>query len=372
MRVQLISKVDPQMTGLRRYQDTMADQLARAGCSVQTIYPPEPLPRLLLKSTRILGWDLETFFHNYPLWGKYPKADVYHLANESLASLLLFNRLKPSIVTVHGLMTYLLKKKKQRNLYQNAIHQFFDALAVRGLRKAQKIITVSHFLKQELINHTGIPDGNIRVIHEAVDHQVFRTKTIDDEFRNKHGLLNKYRYILYVGSEQPNKNFLLLIKAFARIHNRFTNVKLLKIGQPEFQTERKKALRLIEELGIKDKVIFLGHIGEELPLFYNVSEIFVYPSSFEGFGLPPLEAMACGVPVICSNAGALPEVTGSAAASIDRIDIDSLAEMMEKLLDDKPLREEYISRGMENANRFSWDQTAKKTLEVYCQVIHNS
>lgn len=369
MRIQLIGKPDSQMTGLRRYQDTLYEQLGKQDCSVQKVFSQQPIPRILNDLGQRFGWDLDSFFQSYPLWGRYLGADVYHLANESLATLLLLCDLRPSVVTVHGLLPYLLQKKQGRDLYDSKIHRWFDALSVQGLRRAQRIIAVSHFLKGELVRHTGIPDERIDVIHEAVDHDFFRPQTVPASIRERYGLDKRWRYVLYVGSEQPEKNFLTLVRAFAALRKRRRDVKLLKVGQPEFHSERIAAVMLIQELGINDDVMFLGHIGNDLPLIYSASDLFVFPSRFEGFGFPPLEAMACGIPVICSDAGALPEVVGDAALLVDPADQQALVDAMEKILDDQTIRDKYVSRGVANAKRFQWDVTAQKTIEVYRRVI---
>jgi glycosyltransferase involved in cell wall biosynthesis len=360
------------MTGLRRYQDTLHAQLVKRGLPVHKVFPPPPFPRMMAALGRRLDWDLVTFFQSYPLWGKYARADIYHLANESLATLLLFNHLKPSIVTVHGLLPYLLQKKGGQSLYNNSIHHWFDVLSVRGLQRADRIIAVSHFLKEELIQYAGIPGERIHVIHEAVDQVFFRPREVPAEFRVRFGLDIQYRHVLYVGSEQPMKNFLTLLKAFAVIRQRIPDVKLVKVGQPEYQAEREAAILLIKQLGLEKDVIFLGHMGEELPLVYNACDLFVFPSRFEGFGFPPLEAMACGVPVICSNAASLPEIVGEAALLFDPLDEEGLIQAMERMLEDQGLREEYKARGRENARRFRWDLTAQRTIEVYEQLGFHS
>jgi len=192
MRIQLITKTDSRITGLRRYQDTLYEQLAQQACSVERVFPRQTFPRPLTGLGRRFGWDLVTFFESYPLRGSYARADVYHLANESLATALLFNNLSPSIVTVHGLLPYLLRVTHGRDLYGSSIHRWFDALSVRGLRRADRIIAVSHFLKGELVRHAGIPDERITVIHEAVDHAVFRPRVVPAEFRERYRLEQRW------------------------------------------------------------------------------------------------------------------------------------------------------------------------------------
>jgi glycosyltransferase involved in cell wall biosynthesis len=368
MDIQLIAKADSNMTGLRRYQDTLHSQLEQQGVRVQKVFPRQPFPNLATDLGERFGWDVEAFFQSYPLWGRYPRANVYHLANENLATLLLFNHLRPAIVTVHGLLPYLLLKTSGRSLYSSRIHRWFDTISVYGLRRAQRIIAVSHFLKRELIHHTGIPEERIDVIYEGVDHDFFHPQTVPTSFRERYGLDKRWRYVLYVGSEQPEKNFLTLVRAFAALRMRRRDVKLVKVGQPEFRSERETAVMLIRQLGIEEDVLFLEHMGKELPLMYNACDLFVFPSRFEGFGFPPLEAMACGIPVICSDAGALPEVVGDAALLVSPMNREKLVDVMEQMLSDRSLRKEYVARGIENARRFNWDITAQKTIEVYKQV----
>jgi glycosyltransferase involved in cell wall biosynthesis len=145
-------------------------------------------------------------------------------------------------------------------------------------------------------------------------------------------------------------------------------VRLLKVGQPEVAGERAKALRLIDELGIAEDVGFVGHVGDDLPLFYNASDLFVFPSCYEGFGFPPLEALACGTPVICSHATSLPEVVGDAALLFDPLDEDALVGLMARALDDEGLRHACRRRGLERIRRFTWGRTAEQTIAVYRQV----
>jgi len=127
-----------------------------------------------------------------------------------------------------------------------------------------------------------------------------------------------------------------------------------------------ESYNLVDKLNLKDDVIFTGYIGsEDLPQLYNACDLFVFPSLYEGFGFPPLEAMACGSPVVCSNASSLPEVVGDAAVLVEPMDIDSLAESMYKVLNDQRLRGELVDKGLERAKLFSWKKAAQKTLSIY-------
>ena len=134
------------------------------------------------------------------------------------------------------------------------------------------------------------------------------------------------------------------MRAFARLKPRLSDLRLLKVGQPEISEERERAVSLIRKLDLERDVIFCGHVGQDLSMFYNLADLFVFPSRYEGFGFPPLEAMACGTPVICSNTTSLPEVVGNAALLFEPMDEDRLVELMEIMLSDQRLRDEYIYR----------------------------
>jgi glycosyltransferase involved in cell wall biosynthesis len=368
MRLQLIAKRDARMTGLRRYAETLRQHLGSLGEDVRFAFPPSQVPALGSRLARHFGWDLDVFFQSYPLRARFEPADLYHLTSENLATLLLFHRLRPSIVTVHALFAYLLRHDPELSMYEHPLHRWFDRLAVRGLHHAQAIIAVSGYVKSALVEQVGLPAGRIHVIPEAVDHDVFRPQPVPVDVMEKYGLAGESRYLLYVGSEQPRKNLTTLLRAFARLKRTVGDVRLVKVGQPEVSRERQKALVLIDQLGIEKDVVFCGHVGEDLPLFYNLAHLFVFPSRYEGFGFPPLEAMACGTPVICSNATSLPEVVGDAALLFDPLDEDRLVELMERLLADRDLREEYVRRGLARAACFHWSTTAQQTMALYRQV----
>ena len=368
MQVCLIARPDRQVTGLRRYSDTLEEYLRSHGITTYRRAPTTPVPAPLAHAIRRLGRDVDTFFQTYPVTCQFDQADIYHLTSETLATLLLFTRTRPTIVTVHAFFTYLLRNQPELMMYDHPFHRWFDLLTVRGLRRAHTIIAVSEYVRETLIQHLGIPASRIRVIPEAVDHTVFHPRQVPLAFRSKHGLSDQWQYVLYVGSEQPRKNFLTLIRAFARVRERVPGIRLLKVGQPEVPREREKALTLIRQLGIEDDVILCGHAENDLPLFYNLCQAFVFPSLYEGFGFPPLEAMACGAPVICSNTTSLPEVIGDAALLFDPTDEDALVHHLEDLLRDRTLRQEYRHRGLERARRFDWATTAQNTVEIYKHV----
>ncbi|GAH85531.1 unnamed protein product, partial [marine sediment metagenome] len=180
-------------------------------------------------------------------------------------------------------------------------------------------------------------------------------------------------YILFVGSEHPRKNFAGLLEAFSRLKGepRFKELKLVKVGKAGGQEAdfRGQTMEVVSALGLVGEVIFTDFVPEaDLPVYYSGAEVFVLPSVYEGFGFPPLEAMACGCPVVTSNTSSLPEVVGEAGIMVNPLDTDSLAEAMRQVLTDDKLRKEMVRKGLEQANKFSWEKVARETLEVYNQV----
>jgi glycosyltransferase involved in cell wall biosynthesis len=173
------------------------------------------------------------------------------------------------------------------------------------------------------------------------------------------------RYILFVGNIEPRKNLEGLIRAFSILKHRYPEpVKLVIAGQKGWKYG--PVYRAAHELQLDNDIIFTGYISaEHLPAVYSMADIFVYPSLYEGFGLPLLEAMACEVPVIISNAGALPEIANEAALQLPANNIAVLAESMLQLLSDSGLRKQYIARGLARAKQFSWENTARETLNIY-------
>ena len=178
------------------------------------------------------------------------------------------------------------------------------------------------------------------------------------------------RYILYVGSEQPRKNVGTLLAAFAELRQdaRFRDVALVKVGDPGGPEApfRARTLRAVSELGLEDDVVFLGHVAnEELRSLYAGSQCLVLPSLHEGFGLTPLEAMACGCPAVVSNTTSMPEVAGGAALLVDPRSSRALALALETVLTDERKRRELVGRGLARAQEFSWQRAAAETVRVY-------
>ena len=262
----------------------------------------------------------------------------------------------PSVVTVYDLSFLLYPESFKR------FKRFYLGLFTRlSARRARRIIAISESTKRDAVRLLGVPPEKVEVVYCGID-GAFRPLAKDQvaAFRSKRGLPE--RFILFVGTIEPRKNVTRLIEAFATL--RPCGLKLVIGGAKGWFYE--DVFARVEELGLEGKVMFPGYIpGSELPLWYNAAELFVYPSLYEGFGLPPLEAMACGTPVVTANTSALPEVVGQAGLTVDPLDVEGLAEAMRRALGDEALRQEMRERGLQRAKVFSWTKTAQETVQVY-------
>lgn len=232
-------------------------------------------------------------------------------------------------------------------------------------RKARILITDSVNTKNDLIKYFEVPPGKIRVIPLGVDNKfhMVEDKALLSAFRKKHTLPQDF--ILYAGNLKEHKNLSTLLRAFKllKVEKKITeNLVLTTGGNPVPQ----KLLRQVFKEGMEAWTIFLPFIpDDEMPLLYNCAKVFAFPSLYEGFGLPPLEAMACGVPVVSSNAASLPEVLGDSAIMCGPKDFNAFAEGIHSLITDESFRIKVIAKGKNRAGNYSWAVTAKKTIDVY-------
>ena len=368
-RVALIAKPGGPNTGVGRYVAMMERGLSEAGLSVTRVAPSvPPLPHSVYRLLRHFKVDAQAFLNNYPVWGTYPHADVYHLASQNLASLLLFRRPRGRVVvTVHDIIPYMLRNDPQLCTYRTAADRLFDRLAMLGLRHADALIAVSHYTKRCVVEHLGIAPQRIDVIHEGIDHEQFRPLSVPDSVRERYRLPEDRRYLVYVGSEDPRKNLVTLVHALAEVRRTLPDIELIKVGRAHFEQERARLVTLATQLGVRDAIHFLDDVPEsDLPLLYNLADVAVMPSLHEGFGFPVLEAMACGTPVVCANASSLPELVGDAAALFEpQFDNGyglALA-IIERLLT-PAMQQNRRKCGMAQAQKLTWEATVRLSRSV--------
>jgi glycosyltransferase involved in cell wall biosynthesis len=285
------------------------------------------------------------------------RGEIVHLPNQHFARYALFLN-RPFIITVHDLVRCCF------NFDQESVSErILLNLDKRYIKRANHIIAVSESTKSDLVNYLKIPEGKISVIYNGVDHNVFKPCNV----RPYHMRLHYRQYILYVGSERRRKNLDRLFESFAALKREFPDLMLVKVGSPGRCKEfRSQTLETLSRLGITEDVIFVDHISEkDLAYYYSSAALLCYPSLYEGFGLPPLEAMACGCPVVTSNTSSLPEVVGEAGIMVNPYDTSGLVRAMRRVLVDRELRDKMVRMGLEQSKKFTWEKTVELTLEVY-------
>lgn len=371
VRVQLIAKSDPWMTGTSRYAAGLYQGLREAGVDVHLTFPDQlPVPGPVVRSLKWLGVDLRAFFAGYPLRVHLDQTDVYHITAQTMATLLWCQRFPaPVVVTVLDIIPYLVRHDPKLNTSRHVVDRLFYWLALSGLRRADALIAISEYTKQTLIEALSLPAERIHVVYPAVDHRRFRPLKVPDNFRTKYGLNTEWRYILYVGSDDPRKNLYTLVRSLALVKQRIPNVKMLKVGTPHFTQERKMLLALAVRLGIHEGVLFFDEVpDEDLPLFYNLADVFVMPSLYEGFGFPVAEAMACETPTIVSSAASLPEVVGAAGVIVSPMDTTELANQICRILLRNVGFNDLARAGRERAQRFRLSCQAEATRSIYARI----
>ncbi len=235
--------------------------------------------------------------------------------------------------------------------------------------KADLIMCISENTKKDVMNILGIPENKIWVTYMGVSEEFkyYRDKSIMNNFRQRSGLPE--RFILFVGTMEPRKNLIRLIEAYYLLLSHY-NIKepLVIVGGKGWKNDF--LYQRIKELKIEDKLIITGYVSDEdLPLYYNAATVFAYPSLYEGFGIPVIEAMACGVPVVTSNVSSLPEVAGDAAVLVNPEEPEEIAAAIYRIMIDEDLYESLREKGFKQASKFTWEACAKKTLEAISHVI---
>ncbi|MEX2314781.1 MAG: glycosyltransferase family 1 protein, partial [Thermomicrobiales bacterium] len=270
----------------------------------------------------------------------------------------------PRVVTIHDLAFHLYPEQ-----YPGPKQRYLRLMTRLSVRRAARVIAVSEATRQDVIRLYGARPEMVVMVPNGVtdDYRPLPAEQVE-AFRATQGLPE--RFILFVGTLQPRKNLETLLRAYAQVADE-TGWELVVAGAagwsyaPIFETAR--------ALGLAERVRFAGYVaGEDLPLWYNAAGMFVYPALYEGFGLPLLEAMACGTPVIAANTSSLPEVVGEAGLLVDPRDVAALADAIRRLAGSETLRAELGERGRQQATAYSWRRTAEETLAVYRDVMRDA
>lgn len=289
------------------------------------------------------------------------RADLLHEPHYVLPPL---TRAK-TVVTIHDCIHL----RFPEYLPSRAAHAYAHAMIRLAARKADRILTVSHASKRDILHYTGVDPDKVEVVHNGLDMRFAAAPDTDAVERVRARFQLDDPFVLYVGNIKPHKNLARLIAAFAEMRaDGPEGLKLVVIGD---ETSKHPELRQAVHRHRLDKhVRFFGfQPSTTLVVFYRLARAFVFPSLYEGFGLPPLEAMAHETPVITSNVSSLPEVAGDGALLVDPYDVHAIADGMRRVVSDETLRQALIARGRARAREFSWPKAAAATLQVYRQVL---
>ncbi|MDD2420912.1 MAG: glycosyltransferase family 1 protein [Heliobacteriaceae bacterium] len=287
--------------------------------------------------------------------------DVYHVPQNGIG--LPQQKPCPFIATVHDLIPYIMPETVGKGYLKIFIEEMPRILAM-----VDRVIVPSQGTARDLVQIAGVPSQKITVIYEAAE-PIYRPldKSLALQFvKEKYGINTPY--VLYVGGFSPRKNLRLLIQAFHQITRQLPEqYSLVLPGKPAKEFSDLEVL--VSTRNLQDKVHFIGFVEvAEMPLIYNGASAFVYPSFYEGFGLPPIEAMACGIPTLVANTAALPEVVGDGALLFSPVNVNQLSELLFMVLTDQNFAQCLAAKGIKQAKKYTWTEAARQTWAVYHQV----
>ena len=296
-----------------------------------------------------------------PLALKREKVDIFHAPHYVLPPLIRC----PSVVTIHDCI-HLMFPQYLPNRWSLAYARTSITLAAR---RATRVLTVSESSKRDIQRLVDIPPGKVDVIYNSYEPRFAVAPDAETVHRVRERYQLQSEFVLYAGNVKPHKNLERLIEAFHIVRGRgLDHLKLILIGD---EISRYTALRrAVHRHQLHNYVRFLGYMPEDtLAVMYRLAGVFVFPSLYEGFGLPPLEAMASGTPVVTSNVSSLPEVAGGAAVLVDPYSAEAIADGMYRVLTDNALRADLSRRGPLRASQFSWESSVRRVREIYGQVL---
>ena len=269
-----------------------------------------------------------------------------------------------SVVTIHDCIHLMFPQY----LPNRMAHAYARAQMWAAARRSDCILTVSDASKRDILHFFNVPPEKIVVIYNAIDTHFSVTPPAEAVTRVRERYQLDHKFVLYVGNIKPHKNLVRLIEAFDELRRgELEDLKLLIIGD---EISKLPALRrAVHRHKLHKHVRFLGFLpDDQLAVLYRLASVFVFPSLYEGFGLPPLEAMASGTPVVTSNVSSLPEVVGDAAVLVDPYDVDSIVDGLRRVLTDPALAEDLRRRGRERAREFSWERSVARTRDLYMEL----
>ena len=313
----------------------------------------EPSPNYSLREQLHVPWVLRR-----------ERPDVFHAPHYVLPPAVLCR----SVVTIHDCIHLMFPQY----LPNKMAYAYARASMWAAVKRSDRILTVSEASKRDILHFFNVAPEKIVVVYNAIDDHFWLTPPDEEVARVRERYQLDHQFVLYVGNIKPHKNLVRLIESFAELRRTgFEELKLLIIGD---EISKLPSLRrAVHGHKLHKHVRFLGYVSDDtLRVLYRLAALFAFPSLYEGFGLPPLEAMASGTPVVASNQSSLPEVTGDAAVLVDPYDVASIVDGMRRVLSDPTLAADLRRRGPERAREFSWSRSVAQTRTVYEQVGHSA
>jgi glycosyltransferase involved in cell wall biosynthesis len=284
------------------------------------------------------------------------RADVYYFPDFALPPV----RNGRSVITIHDLSFLLVP-----DCAEDGLRAHLERIVPASVREADFITADSENTRNELTTLLDAPPDRVEVVYGGVDARFRPVRDTEalEGIRQKYGL--QFPFVLYVGTIEPRKNLARLLRAFTNLRSRHRiRHRLVVAGGLGWLYQ--DVLREIDELAAEHEVVFLGRVvDDDLPALYSLADVFVFPSLYEGFGLPPLEAMACGCPVVCSDTSSLPEVVGDAAVLVSPFDVDGISDALATLIADPDRRADLGERGLLRSREFTWESSARRLLDVF-------
>lgn len=338
-----------QWWSMERYADELTRALQHLGCAARGYVAVRPFARLRGAPNTLANYAWRSLV--YPLAARWQQGDVNHIVDHSYAHLLHALDASRTVVTCHDLAP------RARN-EGRGLGRWLWERSFRAMLRAAYIIADSEFTRAEILRYAHYPAERIVVVPLAVSAEFFEPVAESDirALRERFQLQDR-RVVLHVGSCAPRKNVELILRALASFEREVVFVQVGGVFTPSQRA-------LIEPLRCR-VVQVAPAFGYALRVWYRAADVFVFPSTYEGFGMPVLEAMAAGVPVICVRASSLPEVAGDAALLVNPREVGEMANALTRVLTDDALRDELRARGLARARQFTWERTARETLAVY-------
>ncbi len=363
----LVYGLDRPISGIGRYSSELIPELAKLGVHITLLGGPatnlphaNTYPSIALQGCRLLPGLITIGNILVRYIAQNNRLNLIHDPT-GIAPFLFGAGKAKTVVTVHDMLA--LAFPGTSTLIENLITRFWLPMI---LPNVDAIIVVSECTKNDILRFTRVSENKIHIIPAGQRGFAPVNRAAAQTTLERFGL--KPGYILTVSSFEPRRNLERLLKAYASLRTDGEQRPLVMVGRPRFA--KSPLSKLVDELELQSHVIFPGYVSsDELPVFYSAADLFVFPSLYEGFGLPPLEAMACGTPVVASNNSSLPEVIADSGVLVDPYSIDALADGMRRVLADVSLRTNLRERGLQRASILTWENTARQTAKLYLSLL---